>query len=401
MTQVEKQRIVVIDILRGIAMVVMALDHTRDFFHADVLFHDPLDPATTHPALYLTRWITHFCAPTFVFLSGTSIYLQSLRKTSSSLSVFLFTRGLWLIFAEITLVTFALTFNPLFNFLGLQVIWAIGFSMIVLGFFILLRAPYWVYLAIGSIIVFGHNAFDSLELQPDFSPSLFWKIMHLGFVIHPISESFSIFFIYPAPVWAGVMLLGYAAGKLFDSPNNATSRTRFFSIAGTVLLLFFLVLRATNFYGNPQPWVIGDSVAQTLYSFFNVNKYPPSLLYLSATLGGLFLALSAIERFQQSLLPYLTPFETFGRTAFFYYLIHFYVIHLLSAAAFFLQGHTLQESIELAPKTFFLLTTTPYGFSLGVVYLVWMAVVAGLYPLCKRYDAYKTSHREKVWLSYL
>lgn len=390
-----KKRIDAIDILRGIVMVIMALDHTRDFFHLSS--GNPLDPVTTTPVLFFTRWITHFCAPLFVFLSGVSIYLQRLRKTPSELSAFLLKRGLWLIIAELVIVTLGITFNPLYNLLILQVIWAIGISMVIMS--LLVRLPLAVVFAIGVVIVFGHNLLDFAEAAPGFRAGFWWNLLHSGrFALYPIAPNHFIAIMYPFLPWLGLMLIGYAAGTLYATNRTPQQRRKILQYTGIALILFFIVLRFSNIYGDPVPWSAQSNWWRTFLSFLNVFKYPPSLLYMCITIGPAMLMLAWLENINNSITRF---FKTYGRTAFFYYLIHFYLIHFLCAIAFFARGHVLNDAIKAAQNSPLLFVLDGEGYSLPVVYLIWIFVVAFLYPLCKKYDRYKTAHKEKKWLSYL
>jgi uncharacterized membrane protein len=393
-----KRRIESIDILRGIAMVIMALDHVRDYFHIAANIDDPLNLDTTSPALFFTRWITHFCAPIFVFLSGTSIYLQSLRKTKKELSAFLIKRGLWLIFAELFIISLAWTFDPMYHVHPLQVIWAIGISMVILGFVI--HLPFRAVLILGTIIVFGHNLLDIPESAPDFKPGFWWDIFHSGFFkLYSYAPNHYIMMIYPFVAWTGVMMLGYCIGILFSAKYTIEQRNKILRWLGFGLILFFVVLRFTNFYGDPVPWTIQKNNFYTFLSFINVHKYPPSLLYLCIMIGPALLLLSFMENIKNRFTRFMI---VFGRTAFFYYIIHLYLIHLLAAIAFFIRGnHTVHEAINSMQNLPFLFVIPGEGFGLAVVYAVWAVVIIALYPLCKWYDKYKTNHREKWWLSYL
>ncbi len=392
------KRIESIDILRGIAMVIMALDHVRDYFHIAARIEDPLNFDTTTPALFFTRWITHFCAPIFVFLSGTSIYLQSLRKTKKELSAFLIKRGLWLIFAEFFIITFAWTFNPLFSLHILQVIWAIGISMIILGF--LIHLPYRIILLLGIVIVVGHNLLDIPETAPGFEQGFWWNLFHSSsFKLYSYAPNHYIIILYPFLAWTGVMILGYCAGIFFSAKYSVAQRTKIFRWLGISLIIFFVVLRFTNIYGDPVAWTTRKNNLFTFLSFINVNKYPPSLLYLCLMIGPALLLLSFMENIKNRFSKF---FIVFGRTAFFYYIIHLYFIHLLAAIAFFIRGtHTVQQAIDSMQTLPFLFVIPGVGFGLPVVYAVWIFVVIALFPLCKWYDKYKTSHKEKWWLSYL
>ncbi|MEO5946255.1 MAG: heparan-alpha-glucosaminide N-acetyltransferase domain-containing protein [Chitinophagaceae bacterium] len=393
------KRIESIDIIRGIAMVIMALDHTRDYFHISANLDDPLNLDTTSPALFFTRWITHFCAPIFVFLSGTSIYLQSLRKTKKELSAFLIKRGLWLIVVEIVIITFAWTFNPQYNRIPLQVIWAIGISMVILGLLILIRLPYKAIFVLGIILVFSHNLLDIPESAPGFQASFWWDLFHHGvFSPYSFAPNHYAMLVYPFPAWLGVMMLGYCAGALFTTKFSPEQRKKILTSIGAGLILFFIALRFTNVYGDPVDWTTQKSGFYTFLSFLNVDKYPPSLLYLCITIGPALLLLAYMEKIKNS---FTNAMVVFGRTAFFYYILHIYLIHLVAAICFFARGHTMEDAKNVGEKFPFLFVAPGEGYNLWVVYGVWLAVVIALYPLCKRYDKYKTNHKEKWWLSYL
>lgn len=391
------KRIDSIDVLRGIVMVIMAIDHVRDFVHVQAFTDDPLNVLTTTPLLYFTRWITHLCAPTFVFLSGLSIYLQSIRKTKAELSSFLFKRGIWLIFVEICLITLAMTFNPFYNLLLLQVIWAIGISMVILGF--LIRLPFKLILAIGLIIVLGHNLLDFPEAEPGFKAGFWWDLLHHGsFAIYPINGDHFIAIMYPFVPWTGLMILGYCFGIFFTSKFTSAQRQKILLTFGLFLLTFFIVLRAINVYGDPHPWTTQADGFTTFLSFINVHKYPPSLAYMSVMIGIAILALAFLENVQNKI---SNGFRVFGRTAFFYYILHFYFAHLIAMLLFFYQGHSMDDAINGLQKIPFLFAIAGEGVGLGFVYLIWILLIAGLYPLCKWYDTYKTAHKDKWWLSYL
>ncbi len=392
-----QKRIDSIDVLRGIVMVIMAIDHVRDFLHQGAYLDDPLNISTTTPVLFFTRWITHLCAPTFVFLSGLSIYLQSTRKSSSELSSFLIKRGLWLIFVEFGLITLGMTFNPFYSLLIMQVIWAIGISMIILGF--LSRLPYKILLAIGLFIVLGHNALDFLEAEPGFKAGFWWDLFHHGsFAIYPIAKDHFIAIMYPFVPWTGLMILGYCFGIFFTSKFTSEHRQKILLRFGLSLIGFFILLRGINLYGDPNPWTPQNTMFHTFLSFIKVHKYPPSLAYMSVMIGFAILALSFLETIQNKITK---AFRVFGRTAFFYYILHFYLVHTICMILYFSRGHSLAEAINSLQTFPFLFSIKGEGYSLGFVYLIWMLIISGLYPLCKWYDSYKTAHKEKWWLSYL
>ncbi|MES2558171.1 MAG: heparan-alpha-glucosaminide N-acetyltransferase domain-containing protein [Bacteroidota bacterium] len=399
MTQIQTKRIESIDILRGMVMLLMALDHVRDYFHIGANTGDPLDLQTTYPLLFFTRWITHFCAPVFVFLSGTSIYLQSQRKTSRELGLFVLKRGCWLIVAEWTIVAFGWTFNPNFVFIPFQVIWAIGISMVVLGLLLLLRVSYPIILGLGIVIVAGHNILDTIEQAPGFESNFWWDILHRGaFTFYPITENHSAILVYPFVPWAGLMMLGYGLGIFFTPAYSAAQRKRILVAMGGVLLLVFVVLRYSNIYGNPTDWSEQKDGLFTLFSFVSVQKYPPSLLYICLTISVALLLLAWLERIQNGFSKVMT---VFGRTAFFYYILHIYVIHILATVAFFARGHSLADAAHTGSHFPFMFVAPGEGFELGGVYIVWICVLVLLYPICKWYDKYKQNHKEQWWLSYL
>lgn len=391
------RRIESIDIVRGIAMVIMALDHVRDYFHVTANIDDPLNLDTTTPLLFFTRWITHFCAPIFVFLSGASIYLQSLRKTKKELSAFLIKRGLWLIFAEFTIIALAWTFLPTLNVMPMQVIWAIGISMVILG--LLIHLPYKFILVLGLIIVLGHNLLDFPEQAPGFKAGLWWDLFHHGyFALYKWAPNHYFMMVYPFVAWTGVMMLGYCFGIFFSEKYTADQRRSIVIRLGLGLIGLFVILRFINIYGDPYPWTAQKTGLLSFLSFMKVHKYPPSLLYLCATIGPALLVMALVERIKNR---FTNIMVTFGRTAFFYYIIHLYLIHLLSAISFFIKGHTVKEAMDSIPNLPFLFVLPGQGYGLAMVYGVWAFVIIALYPLCKWYDRYKTAHKEKWWLSYL
>ena len=395
----KNNRIESIDIVRGIAMVIMALDHVRDYIHIDAYTNDPLNLATTTPILFFTRWVTHFCAPIFVFLSGTSIYLQSLRKTKKELSSFLIKRGIWLVLAEITIITFAFSFNPFFNLLFLQVIWAIGMAMIMLGLLLRIGFSYQALLVLGILIVFGHNLLDIPESAPGFKAGFLWDLLHhSNFAFYPYAPNHYVGIAYAFPVWTGVMLLGYCAGKIFTSSYSSKQRTIVLIKLGIGLISFFILLRWLNIYGDPVKWTTQKNALYSFFSFINVFKYPPSLLYLCITIGPALILLAYLEKIKNRITDTL---KVYGRTAFFYYIIHFYIIHTISTILFFARGKSVDDAIASAQKLPFLFTIPGEGYSLVMVYLIWILIVIALFPLCKWYDGYKTAHKEKWWLSYL
>lgn len=396
-----RYRINSIDVYRGIIMIVMALDHVRDYFYkviidnASTVAAGPTDLATTTPQLFITRWVTHFCAPAFIFLAGTSAYLLGQKKSKRDLSFFLLKRGVWLLLAEITIITLGWTFNPFFNIFILQVIFAIGISMILLGLFIYL--PYTAILIIGATIVFGHNLLDYSSVNDNLKGGLLSDISYFSnFAMYHISQTHVVIIVYAFLPWTGLMLLGYCFGKLYAPDTDPSFRRRWLIRMGSGLILFFILLRFMNGYGDPIPWAVHErGPVFTFLSFLNVNKYPPSLMFLSITIGVAMLALAWLEPLQNKATDF---FAIYGRVPLFYYILHLYIIHALVVIFFFINGHPTTEIIS--PESPFLFRPSTFGFNLLGVYAIWLFVVLSLYPLCKKYDRYKRTHK-KWWLSYL
>lgn len=388
------QRITSIDLLRGAVMVIMALDHTRDFFHYGAFSSEPTDLATTTPALFLTRWITHYCAPVFVFLSGTSAHLFGLRAGSTAaLSRFLFTRGLWLVFAELTFIHFCWSFNPTPHLIFLQVIWAIGISMVVLAG--LVHLPRTVILGIGAAIVLGHNLLDGIRHEGSDAADIGWYLLHQSNYVD--LGGWGLFVGYPMLPWLGVMCLGYALGGLFAPGVEAAVRRRRLVRLGLLATAGFVVLRLANVYGDPAPWAEQRNGVFTLLSLLNTTKYPPSLLYTLMTLGPALLVLAAAERWKGA---FAMALVRIGRVPFFYYVMHLLLIHALTFVLLALQGLPM-DTLIMTKEKIFGADFAGYGVPLWGVYLIWAAVVGMLYPLCRWYGDHRAAHREKWWLSYL
>lgn len=391
---ISKERVYSIDVLRGIVMILMALDHTRDFFHVKAMTEDALRLDADLPFTYITRWITHFCAPIFVFLSGLSVHLMHGRKTAKEISGYLLKRGLWLILVEVTLVTFGLTFNPLFSVLILQVIWTIGICFVCLSIFVFL--PWQAVLAIGVLITIGHNALDAIEAQPDFKAGLLWQLTHkTQYTLFQFAPGHGILVIYPFFPWLGIMMMGYGLGRAYLPDIAAARRKRLLITAGISMILLFVIVRWLNVYGDPRPWVAHPGFWATVGDFMNVNKYPPSMMYACATLGPALLMLAALEGKRGKALAVA---KVYGSVPFFYYILHFYFIHILCVILFFATGHGTNEIVDMSVP--FLFRPRTFGFPLIVVYVIWIGIVALLYPLCKRYAAYKQANK-KWWLSYI
>ncbi|HEX8686630.1 MAG TPA: heparan-alpha-glucosaminide N-acetyltransferase domain-containing protein, partial [Pyrinomonadaceae bacterium] len=320
-------RVTAVDALRGFVMVLMALDHTREFFTS--WDGNPLDPQHTTPLLYLTRWATHVCAPVFVFLAGTSIFLQRRRKTERQLAGLLFTRGLWLVVVELTLVQLVFNFNWRWNVQLLEVIWAIGASMMIMAALIHLSVRW--NLLVGALLVLGHNALDGVTVASLGRLGWLWHLLHVpGLVTGPPTSPPVVVVAYPLLPWVGVMALGYAFGSVLLEERGR--RVRLELGAGAAMLAAFAVLRWSNLYGDPVGWSAQSNWWRTLLSFFNVQKYPPSLLFLLATLGVAALVMAAVEHAEGrgALERARGVLRVYGRVPLFYFLLHIALIHLLA-----------------------------------------------------------------------
>ena len=369
-----------IDFLRGLVMIVMALDHTRDFFAADGFNSRDL----TEPALFLTRWITHFCAPTFILLAGISAFLYGAKRKTSEVSRYLFTRGCWLVLIEFTVVRFGWTFSFKIDYLVLQVIFAIGVSMITLA--ALVRLPRWAIAAVGLALIAGHNLFDGIKAEQLGAAAPIWHLLHQPGAID-LAGGFKLFVLYPVIPWIGVMAAGYALGPLFRLDRETRVR-RLFAI-GALITVGFVFLRAINLYGDPAPWAMQNEAVATILSFINCEKYPPSLLYLAMTLGPALMLLAVSDGAQGTIAGWIT---TFGRVPLFYYITHIYLLH---ATAILFAWITIGGAVFAAIHK-----PDGYGLGLAGIYTVWVAVVILLYPLCRWFAAIK-GRRTEWWWSYL
>ena len=408
-------RIDSIDLLRGIVMVIMMLDHTRDFIHYGVFQFDPLDLSKTSTALFLTRWITHFCAPIFVFLAGTGAFLQGARgKSKRELSRFLVTRGLWLIVLEFTAVRLFAFFNVNPQFLGFaQVIFAIGFSMIVLA--ALIHLPIKVIAGFGLLMIALHNLLDRYQATPWRGPQSLvpswggklWMLLHQPglFPIGPRFPSPLFFVLYPLIPWIGVMAAGYAFGALYT--RDPKSRRRWLLLIGGIATWLFVFIRAWDKYGEPLPWSRQKTIGFTILSFINTTKYPPSLDYLLMTLGPAILLLAffepgrnaAIAASRSAASALRNVFVTFGRVPLFYYLLQWFTAHTIAIVLHLAFGKPVRWLFE-TPVEWFTKPPVGNGFNLVVVYLSWIGGVLMLYPLCKWFAGVK-ARRKDWWLSYL
>ena len=394
MTNIKSSRIISLDVLRGIIMVIMALDHVRDYFNYGSFFVDPSNIETTNPALFFTRFITHFCAPIFIFLAGTSAFLYGEKKTKKELATFLLTRGLWLILLERGVNNLIWTFDITYSLKIFQVIWAIGMCMVILSALIYLNKN--VLLVLGLILIFLHNTLDGFTMTGNSPEAILWYLLHQdqAIVLH---ENSIIFFHYPLMPLIGVISMGYLFGELYSSSFDVIKRKKWLIGLGLGLLSLFLIMRGINIYGDLFPWKNYETTTKTVMSFLNVTKYPMSLLYLSLTLGIAFLALYFLEGIQNKFTKF---FLVFGRVPLFYYFMHMLVIHITAIIGILLFGGNWTEMI-LTAKSFLAEDLKDYGYPLYAVYGIWAFVILMLYPLCKRYMIYKANNRDKWWLSYL
>lgn len=397
-----RERVASIDVMRGLVMVLMLLDHVRDMVHVQAHDFSPTDPDKTSLVLFFTRWITHFCAPIFVLLAGVGIRMQAAAGMApGALSRFLVTRGLWLVVLEFTVVRGGVFFSFDPHFLGfMQVIWAIGVSMVLLAALVRLPAP--AVTVIGLAICALHNLLDHVGPAPvPAGMATPWPVV-LWMIVHRFGQAFTsdgrmAFIVYPIVPWVGLMAAGYGLGEVFGW--EATRRRRFLRRAGWAAIVAFVSLRALGkwgFYGDPSPAVPQPTVARALMSFLNVTKYPPSLDYLLVTCGPALVALAALERLRD--VRWLSPLETLGRVPLFYYLLQWPYAHLAGLLLGALTGQSLAHFFLSPPDAFRL--AHGFGFGLPVVYLVWAAGVVLLYFPCRAYARAKRQYRQ-WWMSYL
>ncbi|HMH23671.1 MAG TPA: heparan-alpha-glucosaminide N-acetyltransferase domain-containing protein [Puia sp.] len=397
LTQPQKQRIQSIDTLRGLIMIIMALDHCRDFLHFQGKEYAPTNMATTTVILFFTRWITHYCAPVFVFLSGVSAYLAGLRRSKAELSKFLLTRGLWLILTDVLVITFIFTLNPGYNVIVLEVLWATGFSMILLA--LLIHTPLWVTACVGCLFFFGHNLLDYLHLPKTGPANTTLTFLLTAFGMIPVGSKHMIAVLYASLPWASAMLLGYVFGSLYRPGTDPRRRKQVLIVAGLALTTLFIVLRWLNAYGNPVPWSVQRNAAHTLLSFLNATKQPPSLTYLSMTLGPALILLSLLEGINTGVggvkRRLAVICRVYGSVPYFYFVVHLCLIRVINIVLILVFG------IDMRSNGSPLVWQAPgFGIPLWAVYLTWVLVVISLYWPCKWFGDYKRANR-RWWLSYL
>lgn len=384
-------RIESVDVVRGIIMILMALDHTRDFFGNAAA--SPTNLATTTAALFFTRWITHFCAPVFALLTGTGAYLARRRRTTNDLALFLLTRGLWLVLLELTVMRFFWQFNVDYHLVILDVLWSLGCSMIALAALVYL--PVSVVTAIGVVMIAGHNLLDGVQPASLGALAPLWHLLHAPGVVYA-SPGHTLFTAYPLIPWIGVVAVGYGLGAIYAWP--AERRRALLARLGVGMTVAFVLLRALNVYGDPARWSVQHSSAFTLLSFLNTTKYPPSLLFLLMTLGPALLLLRAMDG---GVPRALRPAVIIGKVPFFYYVMHVVFLHVGALVASAVRYGTARYAVESPTLDRFPMTQPPgWPASLPVVYLLWVCVVIALYPLCRWYAGLKR-RSASPWLSYL
>jgi uncharacterized membrane protein len=384
-----------VDLLRGLVMVLMALDHTRDFFHEDLHHFQPLDLARTSLALFFTRWITHFCAPVFVFLAGAGALLSTTRgRSTRDLSLFLLTRGLWLVVLELTWVKcLGWAFHFDYHGIGLAVIWALGWSMVVLAGLVWL--PMEAVVIFGIAMIVNHNALDGVKPGSFGAWGGLWRVLHAGGDFE-IAKGWQVGAGYPLIPWIGVMAAGFGFGRLLLAEQKL--RRKWLVILGLCLIAEFIFIRATNAYGNPVPWKPqARGPIFTFLSFLDCWKYPPSLCYLLMTLGPALLALAFFDRGTPRL---LRPLLVFGRVPLFYYLVHLPLIHGMAVIANYIHHGRADWLYGMQPAGAPEPAWGERGFGLLAVYAFWLLAVALLYPACKWFAELKRRSRAK-WLTYL
>lgn len=377
-------------------MVVMALDHTRDYFHATALVVDPTDLAKSSPAIFMTRWITHFCAPAFILLSGLSISINLESKGQPAMTKYLLTRGLWLVLLDLVVLRFGYFFNFYYDITFFSILWLIGWCMVIMAGVLYFPRTWLPVLAV--VIIFGHDALAGVTFGEGSLLRPIWTVlMSVGFIPPAFVTS------YALVPWLGIMILGYSLGALYTSTFDGSERRRLLMLLGVLSMALFLLIRWSNWYGDPNPWKEFADPLLTTLSFINVTKYPVSLLFTLMTVGPLLVILSVLDEVRDR---WTNPLTVFGRVPLFYFLVHFYVIHAAALiVSLAITGRSIGQ-LDLHFEAGFGGIVRGTGVSLPWVYLAWVLVVLALYPLCRWYDDYKHTHRLEIrkgkwWLSYV
>jgi uncharacterized membrane protein len=391
-TSWRQRRVDSVDLLRGLVMVIMALDHVRDFFGGTGV--SPTNLATTTAPLFFTRWVTHICAPVFFLLTGTGAYFAMRRRSPGGLARFLLARGVWLIVLDVFVVRcLALQFNFDYRATVLNVLWALGWSMIALAAMVRLRPS--VVGTLGIVMIAAHNLLDPIRPSAFGALAPIWTVLHVqGFVLNAPGRA--VLVAYPLIPWIGVMAAGFSLGPLLERPPD--ERRRLLLRLGLALSAAFVVLRAVNVYGDPVAWTAQRSAGITVLSFLNTTKYPPSLLFLLMTLGPALLLLRALDR---PVAGWLRPLQTIGRVPLFYFVVHLAMIHAFAVAVCWLRYGGIHWMFQSPDLGHFPITEPPgWPRPLPVVYAIWIGIVAAIYPLCRWYESVKTRSTSR-WLSYL
>ena len=388
-------RLTNIDMLRGLVIVIMAIDHVRDFFMVGGV-QDPMSQADVSPGLYFTRWITHFCAPVFVYLAGVSIGLMADRKSPNELAAFVFKRGTWLVFVEVAIISTAVTFTPFGEaaFGGaiitiLQVIWVLGVGMMVLALAQYLGEKF-CFIS-GLLILLTHNLLDNWWPVGSISSGAdpFWIGLHSQ--ASTLIAPFYLISVYPLLPWIGLIMFGFGTAFIFK--KQPAERDRVLLLSGGLFITLFIILRFVDIYGEPNPWQVQElGLMATFFDFMNVSKYPPSLHFLLATLGPMAIVCGLADSWRGW---WKDTLVMFGRVPFAFYVAHFYLIHVLAIGFGVFQGFEAGQFMHV-----FFLFPQGYGTGLPGVYLVWIIVLAILYPFCS-WVANVKRNRKDWWLSYL
>jgi uncharacterized membrane protein len=391
------RRVVAIDAIRGVVMVLMALDHVRDFVHRGAMSYSPTDLARTTTALFLTRWVTHICAPVFMFTAGMGAFLWwQQSRTRQQLSTFLLTRGFWLLVLELTVMRLAYNFDFSQRYpLLLLVLWALGACMI--GLAALVWLPLRALAVLSIAVVTLHNCLDHVTASQFGASAGIWNLIHEAGAFRLAGATVIVG--YPLVPWIAVMALGFCFGRVFLMESSL--RRRYLVVIGAASTLAFVVIRALNRYGDPVPWSTQSSVIDTALSFLNTTKYPPSLAFLLMTLGP---ALLALAYFDLAELKPSNPLVVFGRVPLFFFVIHFYAAHATAVVLAWLRYGRASLTFAFhpvpsmgGPRELF---PAGFGYDLWVVYVVWTLIGLGLYPACRWFARIKGTRRD-WWLSYL
>lgn len=386
----QKQRIHSIDIVRGLIMIIMTLDHSRDFLH--FAGNPPLNLQSTTVVLFFTRWITHYCAPTFLFLGGVSAFLAGQRRTKTELSRFLFKRGLWLVVSDLLIISLLFTFDLEYHVLVLEVLWASGVGMMLLA--LMVRLPIQAIGAIAIAVIFGHNILDYIQIPKTGAGGIAATFLMTAFgSFIPIGGDRIVAVLYAAVPWSAALWLGYFFGRLYGKDFNTQKRRRILLSWGGIFIALFIVIRAINHYGDPSQWSPQRNMVFTILSFLNVSKQVPSLLFMLVTLGPVMILLALVEKTGNR---FAEICRVYGNVPYFYFIAHLSLLRIINILLIALQGLPLKS----APDAFLVWQAPDFGVPLWGVYVFWIATAAILYFPCKWYGKYKLSHTH-WWLSYV